>query len=923
MGDNCLANTSGMLACNLAPEKIAGIISESPALTQLTIACFNGPGDCVVGGPLAQLDTFQKDCKARKIRTKLINAPYAFHTSAMDPVLESLRALGRSVRFGQPVIPVISNVNGRLFQSSFSSDYFADHARQPVRFTDGLRSLQLLMGQPVLDGALFLEIGPQPTLLPILQASIHSSSSTYLGTLKKGRCAWTSLSETLAAISLRKTAVKWREVFTGTSAKVTTLPGHLLEGSNFLTPFQDPRQVSRNGCHQSTSGCNAPGRLRTGYQLLPWLDKDGSLSGELLLKTNTEILGTFIKGHNVGGTPICPASVFHELAIEATQILLEPPEDQVLIVSGMNFCSPLVDIQSSRGDAPLTVSVRVTKEGSFSAVGARFRITSCSSTRDSVENLHCTGSVSVQNISVNTSHWMRDQAVVARQSCYFSGAGKDHMSTFRTKVLYDAIFTRVVSYAPEYQTLVYLNVADSNLEGIGSFEMPSGSDSQTGYLVPPIFTDTLLHGAGFIANLAVRSGEICICVRVESIEIAYRDIDFSDSFRIYCSLLEIKGAIHADAIALGSSGKVVAVVRGMEFKKLRHSTFQQALSRISSTVDVKCQSRNYVQYPTAALAKPQPQTSLDTPLTSDDVMAPSTEPCSGSQSHAGTSKVLKEIVMEVGGFAEQDLDYSKPLGDLGIDSLMQIEITSKLARYFPGQTGVRHYDLSQCETLEAMDDMLSSILQPSVSQQPLNRTLLGVSESEVNTKEESCSQNSTDASTSSSTECSSPVYAVDGSNILPTTLHVSTGNQTPLFLFHDGSGQVSMYSRLRGHDRTTYAFFDPYFGSSDENRRPHRSVNKMAESYISTILSNPKHRSAPLILGGKSQSIYTFIYSFIYSFVYSFVYSYLYLYLYFISFHFIFFGYFLQFSLPSSGFASFALLTIRLSRLVLRRNSSL
>ncbi|OIW26903.1 ketoacyl-synt-domain-containing protein [Coniochaeta ligniaria NRRL 30616] len=833
MSDNCPANTSGMVACNLAPGEVQEVISKNATLADLTTACLNGPADCVVGGPLAQLDTFQKDCKARKVRTRLLDVP--------------------TLSTHQPWIP-----SWNLYAHSGGRDYFADHARQPVRFADCLLSLQLLVGKPVLDGALFLEISPHPALLPVLRTTILSSSCTYLGTLQKGRDAWTSISETLAAISLRKIAVKWREVFAGTSARVTSLPGHLLEGSKFLIPFQEPRRILQDHSQPHMPGPDALGRVKTGYRLLPWLNAGASSSEDLVLDTDMTILGALVSGHDVGGTPICPASVFHELALEAAQTLLQLPETQVLVVSGMNFASPLVHVPSSREAAPATVCVRVTRQGSSSSGAADFRITSRNSIKGSAETLHCTGTVSVQNINVNTSHWVRDQALVGRQSQHFSGVGKEHMSTFRTKILYESIFTRVVRYSPEYQSLVYLNVAGSNLEGIGSFKMPSGPGSQTGYLVNPIFTDTLLHAAGFIANLAVGSGEIGICARVEAIEIAYHDIDYSESFTIYCSLLDIKGAILADAIALNSSGKVVAVVRGMEFKKLQLLTFRQTLSRMSSASMVESRGPEREQLPAAAppTKLQQLQIGLDNPARRDEsTRSSSTEPCSDRPFQVGISQVLKDIVVEVGGFAERDIDYTKSLGDLGIDSLMQIDIASKLAHLFPGQAGLSHHALSQCETLEAMDDMLSSVLQPSAKKQQQHRTLVDVVHEIEVTPQGSSSQSTADAASSSaSSEYSSIVSDVShDSNALPVTLHVSAGNQVPLCLFHDGSGQVGMYARLRGHDRTTFAFFDPYFGSGGGDKQHfHRSVNQMAEHYVSTILSNSKHRSSPLILGGWS-----------------------------------------------------------------------
>lgn len=822
MGDNCLANTTGMLACNLSHKKAEEMISENPRLAQLTIACVNGIGDCVIGGPLGQLDIFQKHCKTRKVKTKLLDVPYAFHTSAMDPILEPLRALGRSIEFGRPTIPVMSNVHGRLFEDAdFTSDYFALHARHPVRFADGLLSLQ---SNEAFDGTVFLEIGPQPTLLPVMRTSILPGSCSYLGTLQKGQDAWKSMSETLAAISLYKTPVKWRMVFAGTSARVTSLPGHLLEGSSFLIPFQESRQSIPNPSCSNKSGPEATGRIKTGFSLLPWLNTRESSDKKLVLETEMAILGPLVSGHDVGGMPICPASVFHELAVEAAQILLEPPETRVLVLSGMSFANPLVH-KPSQEIYDVTVSVYITKHDSSS--GAVIKITSCS-TKDFTEILHCTGSVSVQDLHVDTPNWVKDHAIVVRQSRYFSGTGRDYMNTFRTKVIYEAIFTRVVRYSPEYQSLVFLNVADSNLEGIGSFKLPTGS--QAGYLSHPVFTDTLLHAAGFIANLAVGSEEIGICTRVESIEIAYRNVDYSDVFTIYCSLLEVKGAILAEAIALNRSGNVVAVVRGMEFKRLRLSNFQQLLSRMSPTTAAS-RGQEYDHRVTAARLQLQP--GLETPPTSDEVMSSSTEPHSDSPFHGGISQLLKDTVVAVGGFAEQDIDYTKSLDELGIDSLMQIEIVSRLARMFPGQTGLSHHALSECETLEAMDDMLSSILQPSAKKL---HSLIEVAGREASSRETAHSSDNYS-------------YASDATLMhkdIPVTLHVSTGNHAPLFLFHDGSGQVGMYARLCDHDRTTYAFCDPYFGS---DKRPHRSINQMAEYYVSKILAKLKDQSA-LILGG-------------------------------------------------------------------------
>lgn len=60
-----------------------------------------------------------------------------------------------------------------------------------------------------------------------------------------------------------------------------------------------------------------------------------------------------------------------------------------------------------------------------------------------------------------------------------------------------------------------------------------------------------------------------------------------------------------------------------------------------------------------------------------------------------------------------------------------------------------------------------------------------------------------------------------------------------------------MYVRLGGHDRTVYAFMDPYFGN---DRRVHRSINEMAKQYVESLLSNTNQSS--WILGGTFPVVY-------------------------------------------------------------------
>lgn len=58
---------------------------------------------------------------------------------------------------------------------------------------------------------------------------------------------------------------------------------------------------------------------------MQWQNTNTTLEVETIVESELAILEPLISGHDVGRSPICPASVFHELVLEATAIMLETP----------------------------------------------------------------------------------------------------------------------------------------------------------------------------------------------------------------------------------------------------------------------------------------------------------------------------------------------------------------------------------------------------------------------------------------------------------------------------------------------------------------------------------------------------------------------------------------------------------------------
>lgn len=803
MVEECVTSFSGMVACKLSPSKADLLLANDHDLSDLSVACRNTDNDCVVAGPLTQLEKFQEICSKEGIKSKKLDVPYGFHSSSMDPIVEPLQKLGKSIKWSNPSIPVASNVWGRLLTpEDFQPHYFAAHARQPVCFGDTIRQFEK---QGLVHNAICLEIGPHSITLPMIQ-SAPGTSGFFLPTMQKGKDPWLTLNAVLSHFFRTRNHINWRQVFE-TDVKLVDLPKYPLVNTNFIVPYVEKSQ-GEPGPEESFETY-----IDTGFKLLPRLLASQSMSEEdsMQFETTMAILGPLISGHNVGGTAICPASVFHELALEAAHIAMPCSDDELLIVYDMNFIHPLV-YDSQEGSR--IIRIYLVKNTSKSATVLSESRVMVNTVQEDQEFLCCTMSVSKKASSEVKRSLLRDAAIVGRQSRYLEQVS---CSTFHTKLLYETIFKRVVDYSAEYQSLRELSLVASNYEGIGSFALPDTSDMGK-YITHPVFTDTLLHTAGFAANLSVHSDEICICGRVESVEVLDR-IDYNSVFTVYCTLVDMGDSIIlADAFALGPDRQALAVIRGMEFRKLRLSSvqrmFQQATPNMKTESNVKIES-----------IRPDspPELSNSDATTPDSLLIdPLTSETSDQDSRQEIQLTMNNTISQVYGSA--NLDNGKSLDALGIDSLMQIEIAAKLKDAFPGK-GIDQNDILACETLQALEDLLILKAQPEQPKGAVERSANGVPVHK--------------------TLADGPEIVKTDSPTNPLHLHSLNSKNLPVYLVHDGSGQADVYSRICNPERDVFAFFNPDFPRQDSTIP---SLEHMAERYASCL---SKSQTPSLIIGGK------------------------------------------------------------------------
>lgn len=141
-----------MLSVRL-PEK-----DVRPLLTaDLALAAVNGPSLCVVSGPEEAVAAAEAALRARGAMSRRLHTSHAFHSRMIDPIVEPLRQRLAQLRLSAPTLRWVSCVSGRWIadEEATSAEYWARHARETVRFADGVAALAAQTPAPLL-----LEVGP-------------------------------------------------------------------------------------------------------------------------------------------------------------------------------------------------------------------------------------------------------------------------------------------------------------------------------------------------------------------------------------------------------------------------------------------------------------------------------------------------------------------------------------------------------------------------------------------------------------------------------------------------------------------------------------------------------------------------------------------------------------------------------------------
>ncbi len=172
MADCAAGGSGGMLAVFAPIAQVATAIREHSL--DLVIANRNAPRQCVLSGPVGEIDRGRRVLADRGITTRAIPVSAAFHSRFVAAAREPFRRTLELVEIAPSTIPVFANATAAPYPDDprAARDLLAEQLARPVEFVDQIEAMYRMGART------FLEVGPDARLTGLVRSILEGREHT-------------------------------------------------------------------------------------------------------------------------------------------------------------------------------------------------------------------------------------------------------------------------------------------------------------------------------------------------------------------------------------------------------------------------------------------------------------------------------------------------------------------------------------------------------------------------------------------------------------------------------------------------------------------------------------------------------------------------------------------------------------------------
>ena len=520
-----------MVAALVSEERAAAAIQ--PYAPRVSIAAVNGPQSVVISGPRDAVRAITVALELEGIRTKKLAVSHAFHSPLMEPMLAEFEQAARGVDYSEPRAGFVSSVTGRrASHEPAAADYWVQHVRQPVRFAAGLATLRD-QGCDV-----FVEIGPQPTLLGMGRRCLPDHDGRWLPSLRRGRGDWESILESLAHLYVHGASIDWAGFDKDYTRRKVALPTYPWQRRRHWVDVPD---TTRPGV------ARADGETR--HPLLHQRVRSATLqSKQALFESRLSMTGpTFLEHHRVFQKAIVPGAAYLEMALAAGSTVLATD------------CLTLEDVAIQQalileGDGTKIVQLLLTPEDAEAYAFEIFSLSAEEEGADPSWRLHISGRIRADDIADRPD---REDLNALASRCSEGVSSADY---------YRGLRGREIDIDPPLQAIEQL--WRSAGEAVARVRLPDALVPEAGQCyVHPVLLDACIHLTGAaVPNLGNR--EAYLPVELKRLRFYRRpDVCLWNHIQMRPEDGGDQQTATADMRFFAADGQAVAELEGLRFRR--------------------------------------------------------------------------------------------------------------------------------------------------------------------------------------------------------------------------------------------------------------------------------------------------------------------------------------------------------------------
>jgi malonyl CoA-acyl carrier protein transacylase/nucleoside-diphosphate-sugar epimerase/acyl carrier protein/SAM-dependent methyltransferase len=704
-------DSGSMIAIETDIAQVQAIISEAQGACDNagektpTIACFNGPTSFTVAGSTKAIDLVAQILvqtpRYTGVRHKRLNVTNAFHSTLVEPLKQQLVDLGRGLNFNaKPTIPLERATESQSIEE-LTAQYIADHMRNPVYFDHAVQ--RLVRKYP---GAVWLEAGSNSTITNMASralgqpkghffqpVNINSNSGLqFLTTATMG--LWgEGLSQLTFWAHHRKQTYDYVPML---------LPAYQFEKSRHWVELKVPQAIQQATPENQDSSDEVANTLWTfaGFQ------DEKNHSAKFVVNSESAIYKELMSGHLIAKTaPILPATVIVQIVVDALASVLPDVTESGLqpVLTNVENQSP-VCVDPSR-----TLSIEVQAKGE-SIREWNWQLISTGSNKTTT---HAVGAVVYISPEDAQSHheFGRCERLISHKRCARLLQDDESDIIQGRRHIYKA-FSDVVDYPEPYQGVTKLVGGDVESAGL-----VAKSHSVDGW-VDPHLSDSFSQVGGIWVNSMSNSStdDMFLATGFEKWMrnprlslLDYRQIKKWDVFGTHQA--ESENVWISDLFIFNSAtGKLAEVILGIHYHRVAKSSMSKILQRLShssaltsapvitghDSKDDKREVKTAETLPggmaveSAATVKPEGTTAK---------AAASSGPSEGQK----VVSQARALLADMAGIEGNEINATTQLADIGIDSLMGMELARELEGLFkcklPVDDLMEVYDFGQLARL--------------------------------------------------------------------------------------------------------------------------------------------------------------------------------------------------------------------------------